>query len=437
MGKQKGGRIFYEAEVLKTPEAVEAMFRGGSVPIPSQTTGQCAIDSVISILFYADGIRQALWSWFFSKAPKGRVNIPDEELNPEVLRTDVRKLTTAFLMTIGARVLRILDTEEARESSTRSKSFSASDESHGTTPSEVCSNLGISLSRVLKYVKMKIAPPGGVDVIDPRARSTLVNYEEGSSKPERERMIEWIVGTFLPSEVDGSLYGAFSVGKTLSLAARRDEPVAINLHLLHIEGEENPVATGVLGHAISVVRVNNNWYVADNEIGDLLALRPPLTPEILDQIESPQDVYFEARYTTNPGTGGEDEYPSAQYFLRDLAGGILSSTSNMPMLSRVPSPLVRPFVGTSIMREIYGMESRRGAVIFPGNRSILYWKPTNRSSPPPERGTSIMDMFGSRPAGAGSPFEFGGKRKTKKKKSKKRKTNRANRVGRARPSLPK
>jgi hypothetical protein len=432
MGKQKGGRIFYEAQVLKTPEAVEAMFRGASLSIPSQTSGQCAIDSITTTLFYADGIRQAMWSWFFSKAPKGRIEVSDEELNPEFLRTDARKLTAAFLLTIGARVLRILDTEEARESSTRSKSFSASDESHGTTPSEVCSNLGISLARVLKYSKMKVGPPGGVEIIDPRARTTVGDYEEGSHKEDRRRIVEWIIGTFLPSEVDKSLYGTFAAGKTLSLAQQREELVAINPHLVHVESEERPIPTATkVGHAISVVRVNKNWYIADNEVGDLLALRTPggggLTPDILAQIETPHEVYFEVRYTNNPATGGMDEYPSAQYFLRDLMGDVIASTSTMPTLSRIPAPFVRPFMANAILREIYGIESPEGSIILPGNRALLYWKPTNRSSPPPTKETSIMSMFG--PAGAS-----GGKRKTRKSKKKRRKTSR---VGQVRPSLPK
>jgi hypothetical protein len=427
MGKQKGGRIFYETQVLKTPEAIESMFREGRLSSPSQTSGQCAIDSVTVILFYADGIRQAMWSWVFSKAPRGVVNIPDEELNPELLRTDARKLASAFLMTIGARVLRILDTEEAMESTVRGKSFSVSDESHGTTPSEVCSNLGISLARVLRYARSRVGPPGGVEIINPRARSTLDVYDE-AGKEDMERMLQWILTTFLPSEISG--YGNFSVGKTLSLVSS-DEPIAMNLFLVQIESQENPVVPEPhVVHSASVVRINGGWYVAENEVGHLFALLTPagtdLTPEIVSQIEDTQDVYFEVRYTS---TSDEDPTPSAQYFLRDLDDNVIASTVVMPMLSRVPS-LARSYVRSSIMREIYGIRPREDRIIVPGNRTILYWKPSGRKTPPPTKGTSIMDMFGA--AGAS-----GGKRKTKKKKSKKRKTSRAIRAARARPSLPK
>lgn len=428
MGKQKGGRIFYEAEVLKTPEAVEAMFRGASLPSPSQTSGQCAIDSLIVVLFYADGIRQALWSWFFSKAPKGVVNIPDEELNPELLRTDARKLTAAFLMTIGTRVLRILDTEEARESFTRSKSFRVSDESHGTTPSEICSNLGVSLSRVLYYSRSRVAPPGGVEIIDPGARSNFDMYRDSVGKQHTQRIIQWIVGDFLPSE--NPRHEKFTLGKTLSLlGSQGEEAIAINPILVHIESEENPIAAREpAAHAISVVRVNDKWYVADNSVGELYMFRTPegtgLTPEILDQIENSQDMYFEARYTT---VSDEDPRPTAQYFLRDLGDNVVASTSAVPMLSRNPVPGVRPFTRSSIMREIYGIRPEGGKVLIPGSRTILYWKPSGRKTPPPTKGTSIMDMFGA--AGAS-----GGKRKTRRPKSKRRKTSRAARV---RPSLPK
>lgn len=403
------------------------MFREGRLSSPSQTSGQCAIDSVTVVLFYADGIRQAMWSWFFSKAPKGVVNIPDEELNPELLRTDARKLATAFLLTIGARVLRILDTEEALESVVRGKSFSVSDESHGTTPSEVCSNLGMSLARVLRYARARVAPPGGVKIINPSARSTLELYDE-AGKEDMERLLQWILTEFLPGEVG---YGGFSIGKSLSLSSTSDEPVAINLFLVEIESEGNPVVPEPHAvHSASVVRVNGGWYIAENEVGHLFALLTPagtdLTPEIVSQIEDTQDVYFEARYTS---TSEEDPNPSAQYFLRDLSDNVLASTVVMPMLSRVPS-LARSYIRTSIMREIYGIRTGEGRLILPGSRTILYWKPSGRKTPPPTKGTSIMDMFGA--AGAS-----GGKRKTKKSKKKRRKTSRASRAARARPSLPK
>jgi hypothetical protein len=252
-------------------------------------------------------------------------------------------------------------------------------------------------------------------------------YDE-AGKEDMERMLQWILTTFLPSEISG--YGNFSVGKTLSLVSS-DEPIAMNLFLVQIESQENPVVPEPhVVHSASVVRINDGWYVAENEVGHLFALLTPagtdLTPEIVSQIEDTQDVYFEVRYTS---TSDEDPTPSAQYFLRDLDDNVIASTVVMPMLSRVPS-LARSYVRSSIMREIYGIRPREDRIIVPGNRTILYWKPSGRKTPPPTKGTSIMDMFGA--AGAS-----GGKRKTRRPKSKRRKTSRASRGGRVRPSLPK
>jgi len=345
-----------------------------------------------------------------------------------------------FLVTIGARVLRILDSVEPRISDIRPRSFSPDEETHGTTPSEVCSNLGVSLTRVLKYAKVPI--PGGVQIIDPSARTGFDFYREGATKDDRDRVLGWILSTILTKEVDRTQYGTFTVGSVATLSARQPEMVALNIRLVEVESEERPVIKpDGWNHVISVVRVNGVWYVADNEVGILMPIRTTtggqFTPEILAQLESPHEVFFESRYIRTPGTGVRDEYPTAQYFLRDLMGEVVASTDRMPMLARDPSPGVRPLIGGKIMREMYGIEVPGDAIILPEVRTALYWKSTSRSSPPPDTSTSLMGMFGSTAAGAGGPVEFGGKRKTKKKKSKKRKTNRVNRGGRVRLSSPK
>jgi hypothetical protein len=381
------------------------------------------------MLFYADGIRQAMWSWFFSKAPRGRIEIPDEDLNPEILRTDARKLTTVFLLTTGARVLRILDTDEARVSDTRSTSFSPSEESHGTTPSEVCSNLGISLAKVLQYSRPRIAPPGGVPIIDPSARSALRDYHEGATKTARDRVTDWILREFLPSEIDRLRYGTFSSGRAASLVPQNEEMVAINIRLLAVESEDSPVpARDEYHHAISAVRVNGSWNIADNDVGNLIPMRTStgtsFSDEILSNLESPYEVYFECRYTYRQA---RDEFPEAQYFLRDLAGTVLASTPKIPMMMREPEPGVRPVERSLILREMYGVEVPGDAIILPEPRTNVYWKlpKSGRVVPPPDKSTGLLSTVGA----------TGGKRKTKKKvKSKRRKTTRA---GRARPSLPK
>ena len=437
MGKQNGGRIFYEAEFVKTPELIEFTLGIAPVPIPSQTGGQCSTDATIVALYYADGMRQALWSWFFKNAPGGKLNIPDEELNPELLRTDAQKLTTAFLLTIGARVLRILERLESRES-VRPKSFSPSEETHGTTPSEVCSNLGISLARILKLRTPIAGAPMRAEIIDPGARTSGVDYSEGSRKKDQAILMNWISKTFLPPVTDPSVYGTFSVGKTGSLGVQKDQPIAIRSEVVEIESEENPHTPRTRSpgaHVFSVVRVNSNWYVADNEVGSLVPILTPeggqLTPEIFWELETPHDVYFESRYTRVTVGVGSGQYIEAQYFLRNKEGEILALTAKRRGLQRDSGLLAVGPARTTIMRESYGVETPDGfRPIFVEPRTILYWRPPGRTTPPPTGDTSIMSMFrGPEAAGAS-----GGKRKTRRPKSKRRKTSRAARV---RPSLPK
>ena len=413
------------------------------IPIPSQTGGQCSTDSIIAILFYADGLRQGLWDWLFRRFPRGNVNFPDEELSPDVLVRDTRKLTTAFLVTIGSRVLRILDTVEPRISDARPRSFAPGEETHGTTPSEVCSNLGISLARILKIVKTKTPPTEALRFIDPKSRSGTGEYGvSGATKKDRNRILDWILSNFLFTEIDRTKFGTFTTANIASLATRISEPVAMNINLSEIESEERPVdkKTG-WDHIITVVRVNDVWYVADNEVGKLAPIRTStggqFPPEMIAQLESPREVYFELRYTQNPEA--RDEFPQAQYFLKDLAGNVLASTEKVRMLSRQPEPGIRPFLESKIMREMYGIEIPEGVVVVPQPRSIVYWKRPFRSSGLSADWTSIMARFGEpAPAAAGSGervatvadlLKGSGKRKTRKvKKAKRRKTSRAVRV---------
>ncbi len=401
------------------------------------------------MLFYADGLRQALWDWLFRKFPKGNINVPDEELGADVLVRDTRKLTSAFLTTIGARVLRILDSEEPRISDVRPRSFAPGEETHGTTPSELCSNLGISLARILKIVKVPSAAAEPLRFIDPKSRTTTAEYGvSGTTKPDRDRIVEWILGNFLYSEIDRTKHGTFSSVAMVSLARRTSEIVAINITLSEIESEERPVNKNTgWDHIITVVRINDAWYVADNEVGVLMSIQTPaggpFSPEIIEELESPYRVYFELRYTRS--RGGGDEYPEAQYFLRDLSGNILASTRKMPMLAREPVPGVRPVVQPKIMREMYGIQDPGGRVVVPQPRTMVYWKRPSRSSGPTTDWTSIVarpEVSAPSPAGSGERVatvaDFlrmsAGKRKTRKTKKKRRKTSRA---GRARPSLPK
>ncbi len=452
MGKQKGGRIFYEATRTTSPVAIEGALREMPIPIPSQTGGQCSTDSIIAILFYADGLREALWDWLFRKFPGGKINLSDEELNPSVLVRDIRGMTSAFLVTIGARVLRILDTVEPRISDVRPRSFAPGEETHDTTPSEVCSNLGISLSRILKISKTPPAVAEPLRFIDPKSRSDTGEYGiSGALKSDRHRIMEWVLRNFLYSEIDRSKFGTFSpAAGAVRMVGRSSEIVAMNLALAQIESEERPVQKAGVEweHSISVVRINNAWYVADNEVGKLMPMQTAaggqLTSEMLTQLESPHEVYFELRYTQNPEAGAE--YPRAQYFLKDLAGNVLASTEKAPMLARQPDPSVRPVLESNIiMREMYGIEIPEGVVVVPEPRTMVYWKRQTRVADFSSRWESIVPGAPA-PAGPGGRVAtvadllkgMAGKGRTRKsKKAKRRKTKRTNRASRVRPSLPK
>ncbi len=393
------------------------------IPSPSQTTGQCATDATIVALYYADGIRPAMWSWFFRNAPGGKVNIPDEELDPRLLQADKQKLTTAFLMTIGTRVLRILESDESR-SFRRPTSGRVSPGMHGTTPSEVCSNLGTSLARVLTN---PIPAPGEALVVDPGLRSSPVDYMMGSGGRQQTKLLDWVANTFLRAQIDPS-YGTFSVGRSGKLSGAASEPIAMWISVRPIESEESPyIPEGIerVGHAIAVVRIQDHWYIADNNVGQLVELvmndyeGGPPTPEILDSLGSydPGTVYFDVKYTRDES--GDAPYSEAQYFLRNREGEALAFTAKKRML--LPSA---PY----LMREVYGIQERGEArPVFVEPRTILYWKRTGRATPPPTAEESIISRFRSlAPAGAGpGPIEFGGKRKTRRKKSKRRKTKHA------------
>jgi hypothetical protein len=453
MGKQKGGRIFYEATRVKTPAAIEGALREMPAPIPSQTGGQCSTDSIIVILFYADGLREALWDWLFRKFPGGKINLSDEELSPDVLVRDIRRMTSAFLVTIGARVLRILDTVEPRISDVRPRSFAPGEETHDTTPSEVCSNIGISLSRILKISK---APPTSAEplrFIDPKSRSSAGDYGiTGALKSDRQRIMEWVLRNFLYSEIDRSKFGTFSpAAGAVRMVGRSSEIVAMNIALAQIESEERPVEKEGADweHSISVVRINDAWYVADNEVGRLIPMQTAaggqFTPEMMTQLESPHEVYFELRYTQPPGAGAG--YPQAQYFLKDLAGNVLASTERASMLAREPDPSVRPLLGENkIMREMYGIEVPAGVVVVLEPRTMIYWKRPTRITGPPTGWESIAAGAPAGPRGRVATVAdllksmSGNGRTRKSKKAKRRKTKRASRAsrgGRVRPSLPK
>ncbi len=406
---------------MKDPEDVEDMLESlPDPPIPSQTSGQCVIDSVTAALFYSDGLRQALWAWFFKQFPRGSIDVSDEELNPEFLRTDARYLTWMFLATIGTRVLRILDTEEPKISIVRVRSFSPAEDTHGTTPSEVCSNLGISLMRVLDHARIHSGRAGRPPaIIGPSSRTTQFDYSPFNEKPHQDALFEWILSEFLPGKVDQSRFGTFSTGKLASVMGAgpsRETPIAMSVFVKQIISAENPTVSPVgASHVFSVVRLNTKWYVADNEVGKLLVLKNNNDvadiSDIIARLEDEEDLYFECQYTLR----------HAQYFIQNRRGDIFASTVKQPRVLRLGADV---FEGVEIYREAKGIRFPPGAPESYLSRTILYWNPPASAGPAPD----------ARYRAAGAA---GGKRKTRKRKSKRRKTSRTSRGGRVRPSLPK
>lgn len=411
MGRQKGGKIFYEARLLTSPEAVEERIRSlGSIPSPSQTVGQCATDAFIVVFYYADGTRQRLWKWFFGEAPGGKVDLSDAELDPERFRGDAEALTRAFLLTIGARVLRILESPETMASLDRSASFSPSEETHGTTPSEVCSNFGITLAKVLRARDEPPPKPVKMNLMAPGTRSSFSDYVPALIRPNLVRLVGYILGEFpplLPAPSDEE-------------ASSPMQLVAAHASVFTIVSEYNPVlAEATSSHAIAIVQVNGKWYIADNEVGMLVPFRQAFSPKTLELLEDDISLYFEVRYSPGPSA-----QHFAQYFLRKTEdGSVLSATLPVAMLSRLPDGRVRPDLGRGIltMREQPGVSAFPAAASGPRTRIAVY----DEYSPAPA---------GPEAAGAGEPEALGGKRK--KTRRRRRKGRRATRGGR-RLSSPK
>ena len=397
MGKQKGGRIFYTAQALKTPKDVEFLLGADTIPIPSQTGGQCSIDSLIATLFYADGVRQILWDWVYKNAPGGDIRIPDEDLVLENLRLDAQKMTRVFLLTVAARVLRILESREST-APVRMASFSPSEETHGTTPSEVCSNLGNTLIRMIRLSLGRgegapitlTAPP-----IAPEARTSLQTYAGSSKWPDRWALLYWLFGEFL---LTGDI-----LKKNGTIVMQRVNPdvelVAINMMVLGVASEEAVDISDPNGfaHVISLIRLQNKWYIADNEAGILVEM--PMPPEVIPLLEDPAQTYFQVKYMIPPGLSAG----FAEYSIRKVADRtVLTKTPMVYMLERDVAPGVRPSYPTTVLREHPRFQTAGGV-----GRICLFWKKSPFASP-----------AGPAAAGAG-PGTAGGKRKTRRKRGRK------------------
>lgn len=460
MRRQRGGRVFYTARYFKRPEEIEFTLRERpAFLIPSQTGGQCATDSAIAILFYADGVRQILWDWVYKNAPGGDIQIPDEALEIERLRTSIPRMTKVFLLTVAARVLRIL--ESYADPSLRSASFSPSEETEETTPSEVCSNLGITLIRMLRVSSPGLwdTPPGPatpITLISPGSRTTGVDYGTSTSPENFRALLRMLARVFLRTPEVVRNIGAIDIQRQ----EPADELVAINMSLIQIaseEAEEGDI-NRTIGHAISLIRLQNKWYIADNNVGRLVEM--PMPPEVIPLLEDPAQVYFQMNYMSETPT----ELGTAEFFIRKRSDRtILAKTPVVSRLKGGVAPGVRP-VGilprrshlALIMRESHRYP-RRIPLFWKRGESVPVAVAPERNPPPvtleARPGAPVGDSDGGAgpaAAGAGPParlppggtytkgglFFSGGVRRTRRVRRTKRKR-RTTRASKARLSSPK
>lgn len=412
MGKQKGGAVYYKATRLTSPDAIEALFSTArDLPIPSQTSGQCATDASLGILFYADGVRQRVWEAVFKHAPGGEIRIPDEELEVGRLRKDRLLMMKVFLLTSAARILRILE-ETDPHSRDRSKSFSPSDEMHDTTPSEVCSNLSTLLISIVDGRK-------GATSVTPGMRSTGKDYHY-TFAGMLGGMIWTILYDFIGGRSEGDYYFANTSEFTPVPDKKEDEFVAFDITLKYVKDENSFRALphrANLGHAISVIRVNNRWYISDNEVGRLVELKTPglkpITPRVSHLFRDSSTTYVEAEYERmsreeaaefagEEADGYKGRIPIiAQYKIRKVSDkSTIAMTSGVDILKG--SSIISDVSNTTFLKEPLGDDTI--------HRTSFFWR--RRLSSPAPRPSAVAT--GPAAAGAGPPE--GGKRYSRRSK---------------------
>ncbi len=345
---------------------------------------------------------------------------------------NVRKLTRVFLLTTAARVLRILESSESR-GFVREKSFSPSEETHRTTPSEVCSNLGNTLIRVVQMSNG--ARTGAVALIPPEARTGFYDYVTSARASDRKRLLWHIFVTFLLAEMPVRETGGVFILERPS-AAIPQEPVGFNVFLVSVDSEDAEESSSANGHAVSIVRVNGTWYVADSEFGRLLKLEGPdggpMPSETILLLEDSTQTYVQ-RNSTEPGPDNPRR-SKIKFMIRRVSDrSVLAQTPEVRTLEKIPDG--RPALATQILREDPYETRAEAGTELQRERITIYWKESKaagRVTPPPDASTSIMGMFAPSAAGAGEPvarigdvFKMGGKRKTRKSKKKRRKTSRS------------
>lgn len=338
------------------------------IPIPSQTGGQCFFDSIISALFYADGTRQALWGTMFKViSPATGITIGDRSLSTEFLKRDVNNLMTTFLMVSSVRILRMLDSSDPGDK-IRERSFSPGEDTHGTTPSELCSNLGT----LLIQVRAGLGGDPESRLVDPRSRTSAHDYI-GSVAPNKKPILKMVLVDFLPKVFPATKIGTFSTERIEGA-----QPVAFLVSIA------TPDVSAV--HAIAIVRVNGSWFIADDTVGQLLQLNGPddnpIPPETIANALEDTENFFVSLKLKAPDNSVETVrgYTASIVKLSDYS--VVAKTREAKTLAFTTIPGIRePSMSDSILVE---------AILAPGHpehpknsRAMVYWAPPGGAAPAP------------------------------------------------------
>jgi hypothetical protein len=297
MGRQRGGAVFYDIpEFLRSVRAVNSVIEHIvltriNLPNPAQTADVCSTDAVLTTLFYSDVVRQWVWQWVFDNCVEGGViNIPDEQLTSEYLLDmrvsyQVRTLrqAKAFLATGAARILRILAKYPRTSLSyTRTQSATPAPEMHGKTPSEMCAILAIALAGSGDETKTMYGS------LDPGGETPKnLRMSRDASRIVLEKAFQAIERSPRTKKFDG---GVELSGEVRIPTTRMT--VAIYMNTTPITTDRwfstqlNARGYAERAHAVSLIHINGNWYVSDNELGVLLKMKTfnskePLTENVI------------------------------------------------------------------------------------------------------------------------------------------------------------
>ena len=394
MGRQKGGFIEYALRDIRSAEDIELVFDRvltptaagiGRLPIPKQTHGYCSTDMIITILFYADRIRDMIWDLVFTHfvqpLPVDRtpaVYVEDRYLDmertpisPDAADKNVRVMRRVSIMLAAgaARVLRILENphetiRKREEKRRRHESFTETVETHNLAPGELCAILTSAALRfdipIQKGVQTSLASSNQQVLLDV-VRWAVSNINKKFKFNARHRF---------NSASETLLAMTTTIFQTMSL---EDPTVRFN--------EDDPSNTD--SHAVALIRVFDQWYVSDDNVGFLLLLQKPGDPPGKSSVRQAEIDYTFLELIRSPVSGRDET--QIVYNLR--------STADWSVIVAQTQPITRP--GT---KAIYIMREASG--LFPPKEMID--RPAVRARAPPTSRAS-----GPAAAGAGEPEEMG------------------------------